>query len=133
MEFSPYSLGHAPKSLPIWQTILADLGNPHPAAVAKVLGLGARTVYRYNRDGQAPRHVCLALYWLTRWGRSEVEAAAVNDCRLAVAYANAMEAEVRRLRTELARVLAVGDFGSANEPTAQAHPLPVGPRYVSGR
>ena len=66
MNFSPYSIGHAPRSLPIWQTILDDLGNPHPAAVARLLGLGARTVYRYNRDGQAPRHVCLALFWLTR-------------------------------------------------------------------
>lgn len=117
MQFSPYSLGHAPRSLPVWQSIMADLGDPHPAAVARVLGLGARTVYRYNRDGHAPRHVCLALFWLTRWGRSEANAQAVNDCQLAVAYASAMEAEVRRLRTELARVLAVADFGSANDPT----------------
>lgn len=129
MSFSPYGLGQAPRSLPVWQSILDDLGNPHPAAVAKVLGLGARTVYRYNRDGQAPRHVCLALFWLTRWGRSEVHCQAVNDCQLAVAYADAMEREVRRLRTELARVLAVGDFGSANEPL-QDQP---GRRYVGSR
>jgi hypothetical protein len=130
MRFSPYSIGHAPRSLPVWQSILDDLGNPHPAAVAKVLGLGVRTVYRYNREAQAPRHVCLALFWLTRWGRSEVHCQAVNDCQVAVAYADAMEREVRRLRTELARVLAVGDFGSANEPLAQALP---GRRHVSSR
>lgn len=129
MSFSPYSIGHAPRSLPVWQSILDDLGNPHPAAVAKVLGLGARTVYRYNRDGQAPRHVCLALFWLTRWGRSEVHCQAVNDCQLATAHAAALEREVRRLRTELARVLAVADFGSANEPL-QDQP---GRRYVSRR
>ena len=98
--------------------------------MAKLLGLGARTVYRYNRDGQAPRHVCLALFWLTRWGRSEIDCQAVNDCRLAVAYANALEADLRRVRTELARVLAVGDFGSANDPITQAPP---GRLYVSGR
>lgn len=130
MQFSPYSIGHAPRTLPVWHAILADLGDPHPAAVAKLLGLGARTVYRYNRDGQAPRAVCLALFWLTRWGRSEIHAQAVNDCQLAVAYANAMELEVRRLRTELARVLAVGDFGSANEPLASQPPEV---RHVSSR
>ncbi len=129
-RLSPYSIGHAPRTLPVWHAILADLGDPHPAAVAKLLGLGARTVYRYNRDGQAPRAVCLALFWLTRWGRSEIHAQAVNDCQLAVAYANAMELEVRRLRTELARVLAVGDFGSANEPIASQPPEV---RHVSSR
>jgi predicted DNA-binding transcriptional regulator AlpA len=130
MEFSPYSIGHAPRSLPVWQTILSDLGNPHPAAVARLLGIGVRTVYRYNRDGQAPRAVCLALFWLTRWGRSEIHCQAVNDCQLAVAYATAMESEVRRLRTELARVLAVGEFGSANDPLASE---PIRRRHVSSR
>lgn len=130
MKFSPYSIGHAPRTLPVWQAILEDLGRPHPAAVAKLLGLGARTVYRYNREGQAPRHVCLALFWLTRWGRSEVHCQAVADCQLAVAYANALEAELSRLRTELARVLAVGDFGSANAPTVTE---PERRRHVSSR
>ena len=59
MNFHPYSIEHAPRALPIWQTIMEDLGQPHPA---RVLGLGARTVYRYNRDNQAPRSVCLALF-----------------------------------------------------------------------
>ena len=118
MKFNPYSVDHAPVSLPVWQTILDDLGQPHPARVAKVLGLGVRTVYRYNRAGTAPRHVCLALFWLTRWGRSQVHCQAVNDCQVAVGYASAMEIEVRTLRTQLAHVLALGEFGSANEPTS---------------
>jgi hypothetical protein len=116
MNFSPYSIHHAPAALPIWQTILDDLGNPHPARVAKVLGLGLRTVYRYNREAQAPRHVCLALFWLTRWGRSQVHCQAVNDCQLAVAYANAIEIELRQARTQLAHVLALSDTGAANQP-----------------
>ncbi len=116
MEFSPYSLEHAPRSLPIWQSILEDLNNPHPARVAKVLGLGARTVYRYNRDGQAPRSVCLALFWLTRWGRSQVYSQAVNDCQLAVGYANAIERELHQTRAQLAHVLALSATGAANSP-----------------
>lgn len=117
MTFSPYSIGHAPRALPVWQTILEDLGNPHPARVAKVLGLGSRTIYRYNRQGFAPRHVCLALFWLTRWGRSEIHCQAVNDCRIAVALANALQADVRQLRSQLADVLALGTTGAASSPS----------------
>lgn len=127
MSFNPYSIEHAPRSLPVWQTILDDLGNPHPARVAKVLGLGVRTIYRYNRLGVAPRHVCLALFWLTRWGRSAVDCQAVNDCQLAIRYADALQSEVRQLRAELAHVLALNDTGAANSP------LITGDRYVSGR
>lgn len=126
MKFSPYSIEATPRALPIWQTILDDLGNPHPAHVAKVLGVGVRTVYRWNRDQEAPRVVCLALFWLTRWGRSQVDCAAFNDCQLAVQYANALESEVRQLRAQLAHVLSVGEFGAANEPTSEV-------RHVSGR
>ena len=127
MKFNPYSIHHAPASLPIWQTILDDLGSPPVASVAKVLGLGVRTIHRYNRAGSAPRHVCLALFWLTRWGRSNVHCQAVNDCMVAVSYANGLESEVRTLRTQLAHVLAIGEFGAANEPTVRGAP------YVSVR
>lgn len=110
MKFSPYSLHHAPASLPIWQSILEDLGNPSPAHVAKLLGVGVRTVYRWNRRQRAPRAACLALFWLTRWGRSAVDAQAVNDCRVAVAYANALERELYCVRATLTQVLAICDM-----------------------
>jgi hypothetical protein len=118
MKFSPYSLHHAPVTLPVWQAILDDLGRPHPSHVARVLGVGVRTVHRWNRDQRAPRTACLALFWLTRWGRSAVEAQAVNDCRVAVGYANALESELARLRARLVQVLAIGEFGSANDPAS---------------
>ena len=116
MKFNPYSIDHAPASLPVWQTILEDLGRPHPARIAKVLGVGTRTVYRWNREQQAPKVTCLALFWLTRWGRSQVDCAAVNDCQAAVGYANALESELRQARAQLAHVLALSDTGAANEP-----------------
>ena len=128
MKFNPYSLDHAPRTLPIWQTILADLGNPHPAAVAKVLGVGVRTVHRWNREDRAPRVACLALFWLTQWGRSAVNCQAVNDCRVAVGYASALEREAMTLRTKLAHILAIGDFGSANEPASIRRASNVGRR-----
>lgn len=116
MKFDPYSINLAPVALPIWQTILDDLGRPHPAQIAKTLGVGTRTVYRWNHARQAPRMARLALFWLTRWGRSQVDCAAVNDCRLAVSYANALELELRQVRAQLAHVLTLADTGAANEP-----------------
>ena len=116
MNFHPYSIDHAPRALPIWQAIMEDLGNPHPRRVAKVLGLGIRTVYRYNRENQAPRSVALALFWLTRWGRSQVDCQAVNDCQMAVGYAKALETELRQTRDRLAHVLALSASGAANAP-----------------
>ncbi len=116
MSIQLYGLGQAPRALPIWETILDDLGRPHPAQVGKVLGVGVSTVYRWNKARAAPRSACLALYWLTRWGRSEVHAQAVNDATVAVGYAKSLELEVRQLRTELAHVLALSDTGAANGP-----------------
>lgn len=126
MKFNPYSIELMPVALPVWQTILDDLGNPHPARVAKLLGVGTRTVYRWNREQQAPRVACIALFWLTRWGRSIVDCAAFNDCQLAVQYANALESELHSTRAQLAHVLAIGEFGSANEALKED-------RYVSVR
>lgn len=127
MNFQPYSIEHAPVSLPIWQHILDDLNNPPPKRIAKVLGLGVRTIFRYNRDGHAPRHVCLALFWLTRWGRSAVHCQAVNDCQLAVSYANSLEREVKHLGTQLCHLIALNATGAANEPIQDFYPPPEAP------
>lgn len=115
MRFHPYSLAQAPQVLPVWQSLVMDLGNPHPREIAKVLSLGTRTVYRYNRTGQAPRVACLALYWLTRWGRSQVATQAANDVQVIAGYASSLEVEVDRLRSELHRVMALNGSGAAND------------------
>jgi hypothetical protein len=122
MKFNPYSIHHAPVSLPIWQTILDDLGDPHPKHIAKVLGVGIRTVYRWNREQHAPRVACLALFWLTRWGRSAVDCQAVNDCHMAMDYANAIERELHQTKTQLGHVLALNGTGASNEPIQHFHP-----------
>lgn len=116
MDLQLFSIQHAPRKLPIWHQILEDLGHPHPRQVAKVLGIGTRTVYRYNRQGHAPRSVCLALFWLTRWGRADVHSLAINDALIAVAYAKALDQEVKKLRTRIEQVLALSETGAANQP-----------------
>jgi predicted DNA-binding transcriptional regulator AlpA len=107
MELDFYRITRAPQRLPIWQLILADLGNPHPKEIAKVLGVGVRTVYRWNRTGSAPRAAALALYWLTRWGHSEIHTQATNDAALLGQLAASLQRELVSLRVELAEVLAM--------------------------
>jgi len=116
MSFQLYSLDHAPPRLPVWQLILEDLGNPPPARVARVLGVGVRTVYRWNRVGAAPRSACLALFWLTRWGRSQVDVQSAHDAMVACSYVDSLRKRVSTLELQLSHVLALGETGSANGP-----------------
>lgn len=116
MTIQLYSLDQAPRRLPLWELILADLGDPPPARVARVLGVGLSTVYRWKAAGGAPRAAQMALFWLTRWGRSMVDAQAVNDAQMAVGLVDSLQSELRALQAENARLLRLGDFGSANAP-----------------
>lgn len=115
MKLQLTSIDHAPVSLPYWHTIMDDLGRPPAHRVARVLGIGRRTVYRYNSTGVAPRVVCLALFWLTTWGRAAVHAQAVNDARLACGYADALRAEVQRLEANIGHLSRLS-FGASNDP-----------------
>ena len=86
----------------MWDTILADLGTPTAARIGKALGVGASTVYRWNAAGEAPKVACLALFWLTRWGRSAVHSQAHNDAMVAVGLARSLGEERDRLRRTVA-------------------------------
>lgn len=72
-------LVHIPRQLPPLSALLDDLGQPRPHALARALGVSARTVQRWIARDDAPRPALLALFWLSRWGRSVVECAAVNE------------------------------------------------------
>ena len=65
-----------------------------------------------------PRPAHLALFWLSRWGRSIVDSAAVNDARLYAGLARARAEEISRLEVKLAKLIAIADFGCANDPGA---------------
>lgn len=117
MRLQLYSIEHAPASLPVWQALMADLGDPPPARVAKALGIGERTVYRYNSTGYAPKPVALAVFWLTRWGRSMVNAQATNDAIAACGFVASLRRRIEELEAQNAYLLSVGSFGSQNAPT----------------
>jgi len=112
-----YSIDHAPLHLPYWPQLMDDLCSPRPTRVARVLGLSVRTVRRYNATGHAPRSVCLAVFWLTSWGRSAINAQAINDARLAVSYLRSLADRIADLEHEVAHLERIGHFGAANEPS----------------
>ncbi len=116
MSLRLFSIDQVPLWVPIWQALLEDLGHPPARRVARVLGLSVRTVRRYNHTGRAPKSVCLALFWLTRWGRSAVHAQATNDALVACGYVDALRRQVAGLQLQLDHVLTLSDVGSANAP-----------------
>ena len=81
-----------------------------------MLGISLRTVRSYNATGHAPKVACLAVFWLTTWGRSAVNAQAINDAVMAISCVEGLKSEVQQLRAQLEHLLLVGDFGSANDP-----------------
>lgn len=109
-----------PASLPSLAFMLADLGNPCAVELAAFLDVHPRTVARWLQAGVAPRAAALALFWLTRWGRSQVDADAVNDARLAHALARSAGDALAASERENAHLESVGVFGSANAPRWRA-------------
>lgn len=114
MKIQLYSIEHGPTSLPYWESILDDLGRPPVPRIARVLGVGQTTVYRWNSTARAPKVAQLALYWLTSWGRASVHAQASNDAMVACGYVDSLRSEVRRLEANV-RHLAALSTGAAND------------------
>lgn len=108
-------LNRLPRSVPCLFDLLSDLGNPSNAAVGLALGVTARTVTRWREEGAAPKAESLALFWLTRWGRSAVDAQAVNEARDAWGMVACLKRENEALRASLAAAEALRGDGAANE------------------
>jgi hypothetical protein len=102
--------------LPPLSLIVADLANPSPEQLGRALGVSSRTVRRWIAADQAPRSAVLALFWLTRWGRSELDAhlhaQAVNGASLVRALRRDLDLE----RSRLSRLVRLADFGASNSP-----------------
>ena len=91
------SIEQSPRSVPAWELIIDDLGRPPAERIATVLGVSRSTVYLCQQAGSGPRIACLALFWLTRWGRSAVHPQATNDAVLYVQLARALTDERDKL------------------------------------
>ncbi|MDN3544667.1 hypothetical protein QWZ02_09425 [Kinneretia asaccharophila] len=115
--------------MPALSALLADLGRPSAARLAASLGVSRATAHRWIAQDRAPRAVLLVLYLAAPSFGARSEAARVMHAqegqRLAQALAEAHRREAEALRRELARVVALGDFGAANQPTVRALPAVV--------
>lgn len=103
--------------LPTFRQICDDLGDPTSRELGRLLGVHARTVDRWRAHDLAPRAVLLGLFWLTRWGQSELSCDLHNRASTYTAHIESVKRENDALRRELAWVLSAGDFGSANAPS----------------
>lgn len=119
-----------PKWTPPLEVMLADIGSPSSRELAKALKVHHSTVERWKRIGKAPRTALLALFYITRWGRSDVHCRAENDARAQAALAFHLKSELDKATAQLARLGQIGDFGSANDPATgapagspQSHPV----------
>ena len=124
MDLQLYSIEQMPRTVPLWDTILDDLGRPPPCALGRALGVGRATIYRWNASGHAPRTALLALFWLTRWGRSTVNAQAVNDALMAVQLARSYREECNKLRASGPDEIAWPAIEPADPPTLSARENP---------
>lgn len=135
-------LRRLPMHMPALSLMLEDIGKPAPEALARALDVSVTTVRRWIAEDQAPQPVLLALYWITKWGASAVDANAHNDAVASAGLARALRSEVDALRARLEKFGRIADFGSANDPassapagiaTTGAYPVPKGlpgPREV---
>lgn len=122
MSIQLYSIEHAPRRLPVWGLIMDDLGSPSVSRIAKVLDVGPSTVYRWNQLGSAPRSAQLALFWLTRWGRSTIHSQASYDASVACAYVDSLKRDIARLEANV-RHLSQLSTGAANDAVSFSRPL----------
>lgn len=110
-------LNRLPRQMPPLSLILDNIGSPSAQDLARALGTSPTTAARWIREDRAPHAVMLALFWLTRWGHSAIDADAANAAAMYAGYAIALEREVDELRQLVDQLMAVGDFGSANSPS----------------
>ncbi len=109
-----------PAQTPGFSALVGDIGGPHPDRLASALQVSRRTVYRWLAHDDAPHMACLALWPLTRYGRSALESDALQREAIAFATARAHEREANTLRARVAYLERIGAHGAANDGLATA-------------
>jgi hypothetical protein len=87
-----------------------------PAACV-ILGVHRTTLGRWlNGSRKVPRHVVLALYWHTSWGRGLIDSDHMRALNILYNEISFLKSERRRLETALMEYEKYGAFDSANAP-----------------
>lgn len=108
----------APRQLPPLAYLLEDAGGHE--AVARHLGVSPRTIARWRAGDDAPRAVCLALYWESRWGIAHLHADATNEAAHARQWVGSLEREIERLRGVIRELESQEAWPAANAPIFNA-------------
>ena len=94
-----------------------------PKEVAKFLDVTERSVWRWLADGNAPRAALFALWHETPRGRYICSLDVGNELVIVKGLAQSLGAQADKQKARLVRVLAISDFGTANEPLWDAVPF----------
>jgi hypothetical protein len=99
-------LNRIPRTMPPLATMLDDIGNPSPAALARAFRVSVKTARRWIVAGEAPFAVMAAIFWVTRWGHSSVDAEASNAATMHAAHAAELRRELKITRAQVERLAA---------------------------
>jgi hypothetical protein len=83
--------------------------------VHKYLGVTERSVWRWLSTGRAPRAAVLALYWESKWGRSQIFSDQVNEIRLLYRQVCILQDQYQKAKDIITGLRSM-HAGSANEP-----------------
>jgi transcriptional regulator with XRE-family HTH domain len=91
---------------------------PGPAAQrrGRYLGVSASTLRRWRALDRAPRPALLALFWVSSWGQSALDADLANYATIHAGLARSRETALHNLRAKIVRLMCLAHFGSANDP-----------------
>lgn len=88
--------------------------------IAKHLGVTVQTLKKWKANDDAPCAAMLALFYETQWGYSLMYTTAWNGEKYARELADSLKRTNDALRVRIARLEALGNFESANEPIWKA-------------
>lgn len=94
--------------------------------LAKVFQVNERTVRRWLANDDAPRAVLMALWHETHEGRHNHAVEMGNQLMWASGLARGLELELSKAQAQMGRLMAIGDFGSANDPVLSSKIPPPG-------
>jgi len=122
---------HAPSSVSgsnLMRMLIDELGGPK--RVCKYLDVTERTVWRWMAGAPVPRASVLALYWESKYGRSQIFTDQVNEIRLLYRQICILQEQYQKAK-DIVTGLRAMHAGSANEPLFEDLPDLIHPAMLT--